>query len=144
MNKPLSCRYNMDTNRVEAQFEGGTPLSIDCIAMEDEYGNTPATPRHSGQYWTGCSATSPWSMPSLCWVGRSSTISPLAATMAGWKSNDITNTAPLWRRRSQSGAVFNEGEMKGISGYRFSSNCSAVIVALPSAAKVMPSADWGV
>ena len=42
MNKPLSCRYNMDTNRVEAQFEGGTPLSIDCIAVEDEYGNTPA------------------------------------------------------------------------------------------------------
>ena len=41
MNKPLSCRYNMDTNRVEAQFEGGTPLSIDCIAVEDEYGNTP-------------------------------------------------------------------------------------------------------
>ena len=54
------------------------------------------------------------------------------------------NTAPLWRRRSQSGAVFNEGEMKGISGHRFSSNCSAVTVALPSAAKVMPSADWGV
>lgn len=61
-----------------------------------------------------------------------------------WKINDITSTAPLWRRRSQSGAVFNEGEMKGISGYRFSSNCSAVTVALPSAAKVMPSADWGV
>ena len=31
MNKLLSCRYNMDTNRVEAQFEGGTPLSIDCM-----------------------------------------------------------------------------------------------------------------
>ena len=41
MNKLLSCRYNMDTNRVEAQFEGGAPLSIDCIAVEDEYGNTP-------------------------------------------------------------------------------------------------------
>ena len=95
MNNLLSCRYNMDTNRVEARFEGGT-------------------------------------------------ISPLAATTADWKSNNITNTAPLWRRRSQSGAVFNEGEMMGISGYRFSSNCSAVMVALPSAAKVMPSADWGV
>ena len=83
-------------------------------------------------------------MPSLCWVGRLSTISPLVATTADWKSNDITNTAPLWRKRSQSGAVFNEGEMKGISGYRFSSNCSTVTVALPSAAKVMPSADWGV
>ena len=38
----LSCRYNMDTNRVEAQFNDGTILSIDCIAVEDEYGNTPA------------------------------------------------------------------------------------------------------
>ena len=41
MNNLLSCRYNMDTNRVEAQFEGSTPLAIDCIAVEDEYGNTP-------------------------------------------------------------------------------------------------------
>ena len=32
----------MDTNRVEARFEGGTTLAIDCIAVEDEYGNTPA------------------------------------------------------------------------------------------------------
>ena len=42
INNLLSCRYNMDTNRVGAQFEGGTPLAIDCIAVEDEYGNTPA------------------------------------------------------------------------------------------------------
>ena len=42
MNKLLSCRYNMDTNRVEARFEGGTTLSIGCIAVEDEYSNTPA------------------------------------------------------------------------------------------------------
>ena len=42
MNKRLSCRYNLDTNRVEARFEGGTILAIDCIAVEDEYGNTPA------------------------------------------------------------------------------------------------------
>ena len=35
MNKLLSCRYNMDTNQVEAQFEGGT-----ILAVEDEYGNT--------------------------------------------------------------------------------------------------------
>ena len=47
MNKLLSCRYNMDTNRVEARFEGGTTLAIDCIAVEDEYGNTP---RASGLY----------------------------------------------------------------------------------------------
>ena len=32
----------MDTNRVEAKFVDGTVLAIDCIAIEDEYGNTPA------------------------------------------------------------------------------------------------------
>ena len=42
MNKLLSCRYNTDTNRVEARFEDETTLAIDCIAVEDEYGNTPA------------------------------------------------------------------------------------------------------
>ena len=42
MMKLLSCRYNMDTNRVEARFEDGTVLSLDCIAIKDEYGNTPA------------------------------------------------------------------------------------------------------
>ena len=40
--KVLSCRYSMDSNRLEAQFNDGTILSIDCIAVEDEYGNTPA------------------------------------------------------------------------------------------------------
>ena len=42
MNKLLSRRFNKDTNRVEARFADGTILSIDCIAVEDEYGNTPA------------------------------------------------------------------------------------------------------
>ena len=42
MNKLLTCRYNMDTDRVEARFEGGTTVAIDCTAIEDEYGNTPA------------------------------------------------------------------------------------------------------
>ena len=42
MTKLFSCRYNMDTNRVEARFEDGTTLAIDCIAVEDEYGNTSA------------------------------------------------------------------------------------------------------
>ena len=41
MNKLLTCRYNIDTNRVEARFEGGTTVAIDCTAIEDEYGNTP-------------------------------------------------------------------------------------------------------
>ena len=41
MTKLLFCRYNMDTNRVEARFEDGTILAIDCIAIEYEYSNTP-------------------------------------------------------------------------------------------------------
>ena len=42
MNKLLSCRYNMDTNRVEARFTDGFAVAIECIAVEDEYGNSPA------------------------------------------------------------------------------------------------------
>ena len=140
MNKLLSCCYNMDTNRVEARFEDETVLAIDCTAIEDEYGNTTA--QRAELDWLLCNK--PLEYAQLVLGGRLDIISRLVATTAGWKINDITNTAPLWRRRSQSGAVFNEGEMKGISGYRFNSNCSTVTVALPSAAKVMPSADWGV
>ena len=53
MNKMLSCRYNMDTNRVEARFEDCTTLAIDCITVEDEYGNTPVSYTH---------------LPLLCWL----------------------------------------------------------------------------
>ena len=42
MTKLLSCRYNMDTNRVEARFKDETTVAIDCIAIENEYGNAPA------------------------------------------------------------------------------------------------------
>ena len=42
MMKLLSCRFNMDNNRVEARFADGTTLAIDCIAVEDEYGSPPA------------------------------------------------------------------------------------------------------
>ena len=42
MNKLLSCRYNMDTDRMEARFADGSTIAIDCIAIEDEYGNAPA------------------------------------------------------------------------------------------------------
>ena len=42
MNKLFSCRFNMDTNRVEARFEDGITVAIDRIAIEDEYDNTPA------------------------------------------------------------------------------------------------------
>ena len=42
MNKLHSCCLNINTNRVEARFEDGSAVAIDCIAVEDEYGNTPA------------------------------------------------------------------------------------------------------
>ena len=42
MMKLLFCRYNMDTNRVETRFTDGSAVAIDCIAVEDEYGNAPA------------------------------------------------------------------------------------------------------
>ena len=42
MTKLLSRRFNMGTSRVETRFEDGTTLAIDCIAVEDEYGSTPA------------------------------------------------------------------------------------------------------
>ena len=32
--KVLSCRYNMDTNRLETRFEDETVLSIDCMAAK--------------------------------------------------------------------------------------------------------------
>ena len=36
MTKLLTCRYNMDIDRVEARFEDGTTVAIDCIAIEDD------------------------------------------------------------------------------------------------------------
>lgn len=32
----LSCEFNMDTVCVELKFAGGTMISIDCTAVEDE------------------------------------------------------------------------------------------------------------
>ena len=42
MNNLLSCRYNMDTNRIGSRFVDGSAVAIDCTAVEDEYCNTPA------------------------------------------------------------------------------------------------------
>ena len=42
MNKLLSCYFNMDTDRVKVRFEDGTTVAIDCTAIEDKYGTTPA------------------------------------------------------------------------------------------------------
>ena len=56
MTKLHTCRYNIDTNRVETRFEDGTIVAIDCIAVEDEYGNTPAQRAEEGGHYLslGC------------------------------------------------------------------------------------------
>ena len=38
----LSCEYNMDTARVELHYSDGCTLAIDCIEVENLYGNSPA------------------------------------------------------------------------------------------------------
>ena len=76
MMKLLSCRYNIDTNRVEARFEDGTVLSLDCIAIEDEYGNTPA--QRAELDWLL------YNKP-LEYAQRLSIISCSAVTTADWK-----------------------------------------------------------
>lgn len=42
MMKLLRCKFNIDTDCVEAMFADGSAVAIDCIAIEDVYGNTPA------------------------------------------------------------------------------------------------------
>lgn len=37
-----TCKFNMDTGCVELLLRDGTTVAIDCIVIEDEYGNTPA------------------------------------------------------------------------------------------------------
>lgn len=37
----LSCKFNIDTACVELRYTGGEILSIDCIAVEDEFGYSP-------------------------------------------------------------------------------------------------------
>ena len=38
----LYCAFNMDTACVELKMADCALISIDCTAIEDEYGNTPA------------------------------------------------------------------------------------------------------
>ena len=40
MRKILSCEFNTDTACVELRLEGGTLLSIDCTAVENEVANS--------------------------------------------------------------------------------------------------------
>ncbi len=40
MRKILSCEFNLDTACVELRMDGGTLLSIDCTAVENEVANS--------------------------------------------------------------------------------------------------------
>ena len=84
MNKLLSCRFNMDTNRVEARFVDGSILAIDCIAVEEEYGDTPA--QRAELDWL--LYNKPLEYAQLVLGGRWGIIFPSAATMADWKIDD--------------------------------------------------------
>ena len=81
MNKLLSCRYNMDANRVEARFKDGATLAIDCIAVEDEYGNSPA--QRAELDWL--LYNKPLEYAQMVLGGRLSTTCHLAVTMEEWK-----------------------------------------------------------
>ena len=85
MNKLLSCHFNMDTNRMEARFEGSTTIAIDCAAVEDEYGNTPV--QRAELDWL--LYNKPLEYVQMVLEGEMdrylSAISPSAATTVGWK-----------------------------------------------------------
>ena len=40
MRKIVSCEFNLDTACVELRLDDGTPLSIDCTAVESEVANS--------------------------------------------------------------------------------------------------------
>ena len=37
----LSCEHNMDTACVELRYSDGSTLALDCIEVENLYGNSP-------------------------------------------------------------------------------------------------------
>lgn len=41
MDKLISCKFNIDTACVDLRYADGEVLSIDCIAVEDEFGYSP-------------------------------------------------------------------------------------------------------
>ena len=41
MDKLISCKFNIDTACVDLRYADGEALSIDCIAVEDEFGYSP-------------------------------------------------------------------------------------------------------
>ena len=90
MNKLLSCRYNMDTNRVESRFTDGSAVAIDCTAIEDEYGNTPA--QRAELDWL--LYNKPLEYAQLVLGGEIETYLSLAATAVDWKMKSNVTTNP--------------------------------------------------
>lgn len=41
MDKLISCKFNMDTTCVDLRYADGEVISIDCIAVEDEFVYAP-------------------------------------------------------------------------------------------------------
>ena len=41
MDKLISCKFNIDTACIDLLYADGEVLSIDCIAVEDEFGYDP-------------------------------------------------------------------------------------------------------
>lgn len=41
MNRLISCKFDIDTARVELRYADGDILSISCIAIENEFGYLP-------------------------------------------------------------------------------------------------------
>ena len=66
---------------MEARFEDGTTLAIDCIAVEDEYGHTPA--QRAELDWL--LYNKPLEYAQMVLRGRWGTTCRLDVTMAGWK-----------------------------------------------------------
>lgn len=52
--KLITCEFNMDTGRLELQFDDGTALDIDCTAIENKYGYT--IQQRSELDWLVCNA----------------------------------------------------------------------------------------
>ena len=80
----------MDTNRVEARFEDGTTLAIDCIAVEDEYGNTPA--QRAELDWL--LYNKPLEDAQMVLKGEVEYYLSLACDQAGWKMKSNITTNP--------------------------------------------------
>ncbi len=50
-NNILSCEFNIDTACVEVKFDNGSMVSINCIAIENEYANKKARKSESVFYF---------------------------------------------------------------------------------------------